>query len=83
MKQKDLLILVVVAFVSAVFSLVLSNMFFATPENRSQQVEVIDAISSDFPKPSEKYFNSQSIDPAQPVQIGDNNNPNPFNGSSQ
>jgi len=80
MKQKDLLVLIVVAFVSAIFSLVLSNMFFATPENRSQQVEVIDPITADFPKPNEKYFNSQSIDPAQPVQIGDNNNPNPFGG---
>jgi hypothetical protein len=80
MKQKDLLVLIVVACVSAVFSLVLSNMFFSSPKNRSQQVEVVDAITSEFPKPNEKYFNNQSVDPAQPVQIGDGNNPNPFNG---
>ncbi len=80
MKQKDILVLIVVAFVSAVISLVLSNMFFSSPKNRSQQVEIIDPVTADFPKPSEKYFNGQSVDPAQPVQIGDSNNPNPFNG---
>lgn len=80
MKQKDILLLVVVAIVSGVISLILSNMLFASPDKRSQEVEVVDGISSVFPKPNQKYFNSESVNPAQPVQIGTTTNPNPFTG---
>ena len=80
MKQKDLLVLAVVAIVSGVFSFVLSNMFFSTPQNRAQKVEVVDPISAEFQTPDKKYFNAESVDPSQPVEIGDRNNPNPFNG---
>lgn len=80
MRQKDILLLAVVAIVSGVFSLVLSNMLFSSPKQRSQQVEVVDKITSDFPKPNQKYFNAESVDPAQPVQIGTSTNANPFTG---
>lgn len=80
MKQKDILTLVVIAIVSGVISLVLSNFLFGSSEKRSQDVETIDAITADFSKPSEKYFNSQSVNPAQPVEIGTSTNPNPFTG---
>jgi hypothetical protein len=80
MKQKDIAIIVAVAVFSGIISFVLSGFLFASPEKRSQEVEQIDAISSDFPKPSDKYFNSESVNPAQPVEIGTSNNPNPFTG---
>lgn len=80
MKQKDILLLVVVAVISGVISLVLSNMLFSSPEKRSQEVEVTDAISADFPTPNKDYFNSNAVNPAQPVQIGESTNPNPFTG---
>lgn len=80
MKQKDILLLLVIAIVSGIISLVLSNMIFVTSEKRSQNVETIDAISSEFPKPNEKYFNKDSVNPSQSVQIGTSTNPNPFNG---
>ncbi len=80
MKQKDILTLVVVAVVSGILSLVVTKFLFNTPENRSQEVETINAITADFPKPNEKYFNAQSVNPAQPVEIGTSTNPNPFTG---
>ncbi len=80
MKQKDVILIIVIAFVSAVLSLVLSNIVFTSPKNRHQSVEVVDAITSDFPTPDTKYFNVTSIDPTQLIQIGNNNNQTPFNG---
>lgn len=80
MKQKDILLLIVVAIVSGVLSFVLSNVLFSSPEKRSQKVEVVDKISSDFPRPNKEYFNAESINPAQLVEIGKSTNPNPFTG---
>ena len=81
MKQKDIALIIVVAFVSAIMSVVISGKIFAPPKNRHQNVETVQAISTDFPKPDSKYFNSQSIDPTQLIQIGNNANTAPFNGS--
>jgi hypothetical protein len=79
MKQKDYaLILVIIAF-SGIISFVISGKIFVTPSNRQQKVQTVDVIDSSFQKPSEKYFNQDSVDPAQLLQIGDNNNQNPFN----
>lgn len=80
MKQKDILTIAVVIIISGVVSFVLSGMFFSSSEQRSQEVEIIDEISSDFPKPSEEYFNAESVNPAQPVEIGNSTNSNPFAG---
>lgn len=81
MKQKDVATLIIIAFVSAVASFIISGKIFATPANRQQKVEVVDVIDSSFQTPSSKYFNTSSIDPAQLVQISSNNNQNPFNKS--
>ena len=82
MKQKDVILIIVIAFISAVLSLVLSNIIFTSPKNRHQTIQVVDAITSDFPTPDTKYFNANSIDPTQLIQIGNNNNQTPFNGQS-
>lgn len=83
MKQKDIAMIMVIAFVSAIVSLVVSRLLFTTPQNQEQQVEVVPAITANFPPPDSRYFNSNSIDPTQLIQIGNNNNTNPFNGSGQ
>ena len=83
MKQKDLALIIGIALVSAILSFVISGKLFASPKDREQQVETIEAISTDFPTPSAKYFNSSSIDPTQLIQIGNNSNQTPFNGNSQ
>lgn len=83
MKQKDVALIIVIAFISGIISFVVSNKLFVTPSNRQQQVEVVDPINSTFQPLDKKYFNSNSIDPTQQTQIGSDNNQNPFNGTGQ
>lgn len=83
MKQKDIALIIVIAFISAVVSFLVSGKLFVTPSNRQVQVEIVDPINASFQTPDSKYFNSNSIDPAPNTQIGAGNNQNPFNGASQ
>lgn len=83
MKQKDIALIIVIAFISAVVSFIVSNKLFVTPNNRQQQVEVVDPINSSFQTPDVKYFNPSSVDPTPPSQVVTNPNQNPFNGSGQ
>lgn len=78
MKQKDIILIVVIGIVSGVVSFIVSNKIFVTPANRQQKVEVVDKLSSDFTAPSSKYFNPSSINPTQLTTTGNNNNTNPF-----
>jgi hypothetical protein len=80
-KQKDIALIIVIVVISGVLSLFISRLLFATPADRAQQVEVVEQINSSFPTPDPTYFNSQSVDPTQLIQIGNNNNSNPFNGA--
>ena len=81
MKQKDIALIIVIAFISAVASFLLSGALFGKPSARQQKAEVVDVITSDFSLPDSKYFNSSSIDPTQLIQIGNSTNPNPFTGT--
>ncbi len=83
MKQKDVALIIVITFISAIVSFFVSNKLFVTPSNRQQQVEVVDVISPNFQNPDKKYFNASSIDPTQASQVGTGSNQNPFNGASQ
>lgn len=81
MKQKDIALILVIAFVSGVVSFLVSGMLFGKPADRQQKAEVVDVITSDFSLPDSKYFNASSVDPTQLIQIGNTNNPNPFTSS--
>lgn len=83
MKQKDILTLGVIVIVSVVLSVLLSGRIFSSKKVLAQQVEVVPPISANFPTPSSQYFNNQSIDPTQLIQIGNNNNTSPFNAPAQ
>jgi hypothetical protein len=83
MKQKDIALILVLVFVSGVVSFLLSGWIFARPADRKQKSEIVDVITSDFSQPDSKFFNSNSIDPTQLIQIGNSNNPNPFTGGPQ
>jgi len=83
MKQKDIALILVIVAVSGIISFLASRWIFAKPADRQQKAEVVDVITSDFPLPNSKYFNSNSVDPTQLITIGNSNNPNPFGGSSQ
>jgi hypothetical protein len=83
MKQKDLMLILVVAVVSAVISLVLSNFMFNRPSSRQQTAEVVEKITDDFQEPSKTHFNANSVDPTRLIRIGDGSNNQPFSDSSQ
>lgn len=79
MKQKDIALILVVVFISGVFSIIVTKLLITTPKNRQEKVEVVESISPDLTAPSTKYFNSKSIDPTQIIKIGNTNNNQPFN----
>lgn len=83
MKQKDIALIIVIVAISGIVSFLASGWIFAKPADRQQKAEVVDIITSDFPLPDSKYFNNNSVDPTQLIEIGGSNNPNPFGGSSQ
>lgn len=83
MKQKDIALIILVVVVSAVISFFISGKLFPSPKNRQRQVDVVQPITSDFPQPNSRYFNKQAFDPTQPITIGQNANPNPFNAPTR
>lgn len=78
MKQKDIALIILVSFVSAIASFFISNALFTSPRNRQQQVEVVEKITADFPDPDPKYFNTNAINPTQLIEIGEDPNLQPF-----
>jgi len=82
MKQKDIILVLVMVFIGAIIALLVSKWVFSTPANRNQTAEVVDTITADFPQPPSKYFNADSVNPTRQIEIGGNNNPNPFNTQS-
>jgi hypothetical protein len=83
MKQKDIALILVIAFFGAILALVTSNLVFGSSQSRQQEVEVVEPISANFPTPDQRYFNSKSINPTQLIEIGNNHNTDPFSGSGQ
>lgn len=65
MKQKDYILIVVMVFIGAIVALVLSRVIFSSPKNSKQTAEIVDVITPDFPQPSKKYFNENSVNPAE------------------
>ncbi|HSX47433.1 MAG TPA: hypothetical protein VLF63_01525 [Patescibacteria group bacterium] len=83
MKQNDILLIGISIIVSAVISYYVTNSIFVTPKNRKQSVDIVQPISTTFPTPDTRYFNSNSYNPTQPITIGSNANTNPFSQSTQ
>lgn len=83
MKQQDVAVIILIIAVAGMLSFFVSRQLFASPKDRQQQVEVVQPITADFPKPDERYFNDQAFDPTQPITIGGNANPDPFSSKQQ
>lgn len=79
MKQKNIILIVIVVIISGVASYFLSKALFGIPKDRQEQVEVVQKITSEFPTADPRYFNNSSIDPTQNIVIGVDQNPKPFN----
>lgn len=80
MKGKDFQIIFFVAVVSLVASVLLSGVLFSTDEDRSQTVETAESITTNFDRPTDRYFNSRSFNPAKEIEVGQDPNSNPFQG---
>jgi hypothetical protein len=83
MKQKDVVLVLVMVFISAVVSFLVSGWLFNSPKNRQQTAEKVDVITPEFPEPPPKYFNAHSVNPTQLITIGESPNPNPFNNKPE
>lgn len=83
MKQKDIALVLVMVFISAIVSFVVSRTVFGTPQNRQQTAEIVEEIRPEFSEPPVTYFNANSINPTQLITIGGSPNPNPFNNKPQ
>jgi hypothetical protein len=84
MKQKDVMLFAVVGIISAVVSVILSGILITPPKDKNQKAEVVSSFSNDFktPAPNDKFFNKNSINPTKQIQIGENPNDKPFNGTN-
>ena len=82
MKSKDVALIGVMVFIGAIVALIVSHLIFATPKSRQQTAELVDPITSEFNQPPAAYFNPHASNPAPEIQIGNANNPTPFNSKS-
>lgn len=71
--------LLVVAGVMGAISYFLSNALFASEKSLTAQVQVVDAVSSEFDYIGKPYFTATSLNPTKDISITENNNPEPFN----
>ncbi len=82
MKQKDLILIIVIVFISSIISLVVSKTIFGGAK-AVQSAEVVEPITSEFKKPNPKYFNDKAFDPTLIIKIGTSNSADPFSGTSK
>ena len=83
MKQNDIALIAVACFISVVLAFLVSRWLFSSPQSREQTAEVVDVITPEFSPPPAQYFNANSVNPTQLIQIGGGGNPNPFNSNPQ
>lgn len=73
MKQKDIALIIIMVFIGGVAAFLISQWLFSSPQSRKQTAEVVDLINPVLPKPSTKYFNSNSVNPAVHIPVGGQN----------
>ena len=76
MKQQDIVMIIVVAFVAGVLSLGLTSLVIGTGDKRQQSAQIIDKIESKFEaEPNKDVFNPQAVNPTKLIEIKDNSTP--------
>jgi hypothetical protein len=84
MRQQDKTAIIVIAIVSALFSLILASLLFGSPAKHNATVPVVQAIGTSLPdikndSSYNSFLNPRALDPSQPVQTGSSQNQSPFN----
>lgn len=77
MKQKDIALIIVIVAVGGALSFVISNKFISSPDHNEKAAKV-SPITAEFGEPNKAYFNQQSINPTQLIQIGNGENKTPL-----
>jgi hypothetical protein len=78
MKQNDIILIIVVVFIAGISSFFVSNALFTSSEKRKADVEVVEPITQAFAEPDTRYFNEKAVNPTQLIQIGNQDNKQPF-----
>ena len=78
MKQKDIALIIVVMFFSAILSLLITQALFSTKGKKSLSAEIVEPITAEFREPDKTVFNADAINPTQLIQIGGEANQNPI-----
>ena len=84
-KRQNLVILIIVGLIAAMISIVVSGTIFGSPQRTPIKIPIVDKISPTFPDVQHdsnytSFLNNKAIDPTQLIQIGNNQNTNPFQG---
>ena len=77
-KQNDIALIILIISFTLVVSWFAAGSVINSPDNRSQTVEVVRPISSDFALPPTSVFNDDAINPTELIQIGEGDNEKPF-----
>jgi len=77
MKQKDYMLIAVIAIFSGAISILLSSSFISSGD-KTQTAEVVEPLNSEFSRPSKEYYNSNSVNPTQEIRIETDPGSQPF-----
>ncbi len=78
MKQKDILLIAVVAIVAALVSFLGANFLFGGEKTYKLKAPTIEPISQEFPLPDSTVFNNTALNITKNITIGDSTNNTPF-----
>jgi hypothetical protein len=82
MKQKDILLIGVVIFISALVSFFVTQALFGGKKGQLQ-AETVQPITASFPAIDSRYINAQSIDPVKLISISKSDNSQPFSAQTK
>ncbi len=82
MKQQDIAAVIIIVFMAAVLSFVLSGKFI-TSGAKDRTAEVVSPIQAEFQLPDSKVFNSDAVNPTVRIEIAPGTNPQPFINQNQ
>lgn len=82
MKKNDILIIVAVAIFAGVFSYILAGFVFGGEQKYDLKAPEVQPISAEFKQPSEKFFNSDSLDITKDITVTNNDNTDPFKSNN-
>lgn len=83
MKKNDLAAVVLIVAIAGVISYFIANAVIGKPSNDPVEVEQVTPIGSSFPKPDERVFNIDALDPTVDVEPGGDPGSQPFAANQQ